>query len=100
MGIISSISGLARNSSLRPADMPQDKSGTIRHLPDSVVCKKKSINLKSLITQSFAQDCIITGGWRSSLLNSSLKVDQTVLGKKEGRQRGGGGELQTDRCHR
>lgn len=40
VGIISSISGLARNSSLRPADMPQDKSGTIRHLLDSVVCKK------------------------------------------------------------
>lgn len=62
VGIISSISGLARNSSLRPADMPQDKFGTIRHRPDSVVCKKKSINLKGLITQSFAQDCIITGG--------------------------------------
>lgn len=44
--------------------------------------KKKSINLKGLITQSFVQDCIITGRWRSSLLNSSLKVDQTVLGKK------------------
>lgn len=80
--------------------MPQDKSGTIRHLPDSVVCKKKIYKFKE---PHYSKLCTgLYNYWRVEEFTSQQlpKGGSNCAGKKESRQRGGGGELQTDRCHR